>query len=129
MDKIKSKDLVIGTFVDMDTKKGSSLNGSELCFVVALENFDNFVKSSCNNNYKDLAILMRYEVSEQFASEFIDQIQDFKAPRNKNWYYRNKLQESMNSIRKITKFEPKVYKSKKNRKFMHLEGRKYKTQS
>ncbi len=84
MDKIKSKDLVFGTFVDMNTKKGASLNGSELCFVLALENFDKFVKSSCSNNYKDLAILMRYEVSEQFAGEFIEQIQEYKPPFNKN---------------------------------------------
>ena len=129
MENIKTKELVFGTFVDMNSKKASSLNGSEVCFVLAVENFDKFIKSSCEKNYKDIAVLMRYEVSENFANEYIEEIQAYRAPHNSKWYYRKQLQESMNSMSKANSFAPKLYKSKKDSKYKHFEGAKIKKQT
>lgn len=128
MDNNKSTELVFGTFVDMSSKKASSLNGHEVCFVMAVENFEKFIKNSCEKNYNDIAVLMRYEVSEKFANEYISEIQSYKTPHNKQWYYREQLRESIDTMSKSNNFKPKLYKSKKDSTFKHIEQGKFKPQ-
>ena len=122
MDTQTEKELIVGTFLDIEKKVSSSLNGSELCFVCTTENFDRFIRNQVKNNYKDTAILMRYEVSEEFAVEFLDSLQQYKAPFNKNWYYKNPLKEALKSLYRITDYTPKLYKSqKKGKQYAHIE--------
>lgn len=127
MNNSNTKELVFGTFVDMNTRSVSKLNGSEVCFVLATEDFDSFIERSQNKNYKDIAILMRYPVSESFAEEYLELIEDYKVPNNQRWFYSSQLKESIDSFGKTTNYKARLYKSKKDKKYMHLEGRKYKT--
>ena len=122
-----AKELVVGTFVDNNLSKTSSLNGSEVCFVITVENFNNFVEKTCKSNYQDLAILMRYECDDKFADDYLQVIESSKAPHNKKWYYKKNLSESINSLERLTNYKAKVYKSKKNDNLKHFKTQTYKT--
>lgn len=122
-----SKELVIGTFLDVESNKASSLNGSEVVFVITLENFNKFVEKTCKSNYQDLAILARYECDEKFANDYISLIEECKAPHNKRWYYKERLDESINSLERMSNHKQRLYKSKKNTKYKHFEAQTYRT--
>ena len=109
-----AKELVVGTFVDNNLSKTSSLNGSEVCFVITVEDFNGFIEKTCNSNYQDLAILMRYECDEKFADDYLSAIEGSKAPHNKKWYWRQNLDESLDSFERMTNYRAKVYRSKKD---------------
>tara|TARA_B100001059_G_C17816987_1_gene575891 strand:- start:1626 stop:2006 length:381 start_codon:yes stop_codon:yes gene_type:complete len=121
------KELVVGTFIDITNNKTSSLNGSEVVFVLTVEDFSVFVEKTRKSNYQDLAILARYKCDENFANEYISTIKRCKAPHNDKWYYKTNLSESIDRLEKISKHEAKLYKSKKDPKFKHYEQMKFKT--
>ena len=121
------KELVVGTFVDESLRKTSSLNGSEVVFVVAVEDFNGFVENTCKSNYQDLAILARYKCDEQFADDYLSAISSSKAPHNKKWYYKANLSESIDSLERMTNYKAKLYKSKKKDNLKHFKTQTYKT--
>ena len=122
-----ANELVVGTFVDNNLSKTSSLNGSEVVFVITVEDFNGFVENTCKSNYQDLAILARYKCDEQFADDYLSAIESSKAPHNKKWYYKENLSESIESLERMTNFKPKLYKSKKNDNLKHFKTQSYKT--
>ncbi len=121
------KELVVGTFIDESLSKTSSLNGSEVCFVITVEDFNGFVENTCKSNYQDLAILARYKCDEQFVDDYLSAINSSKAPHNKKWYYKENLSESIDTLESMGNHKPRLYKSKKNPKFQHFKPSKYKT--
>ncbi len=124
-----AKELVVGTFIDRELTKTSSLNGSEVCFVITVENFNNFVEKTCNSNYQDLAILMRYECDDKFADDYLQVIERSKAPHNQKWYWRENLDESLDTFGRMTNYKAKVYRSKKDQRNKTYETRKFKTKN
>ena len=125
MKNTKQKELVFGTFIDLEANKTTSLNGSEICFVLAVEDFNNFISKHTSKNYSDTAILMRYTAEESFVEEFLENLQEYKTPHNKHWYYKNPMNEAIESMSRMTKYKPRVYKSQKDPKFKHIEQGKF----
>ena len=124
-----AQELVVGTFVERDLSKTSSLNGSEVVFVTTVEDFNGFVENTCKSNYQDLAILMRYECDEKFADNYLQVIESSKAPHNRKWYYKKNLDESLDTFGRMTNYKAKVYKSKKDPRNKIYETRKFKTKN
>ena len=105
----KNKELVIGTFYNEEKQKISSLNGSDLCFVVVVEDYDKFVAQTRKGASNSLAILSRSSASEEYANRFMELIEEWKVPNNKNWYRENPLQRVINMQSEGTAY-PKIYK-------------------
>lgn len=124
-----ANELVVGSFVDRERRKTSSLNGSEVVFVITVENFNKFVEKTCKSNYQDLAILARYRCDEKFSNDYLQAIETSKAPHNTKWYYKENLCESIESFERITNYKAKVYRSKKDSRNKIYETRKFKTKN
>lgn len=122
-----AKELVVGTFLDRELTKTSSLNGSEVVFVTTVEDFNGFVENTCKSNYQDLAILMRYECDEKFADDYLKVIERSKAPHNQKWYWRENLDESLDTFGRMTNYKAKVYRSKKDQNQKQFKNKKFKT--
>lgn len=103
------KELVFGTYYDSVTNKSSSLNGSSACFVLAVEDADAFIERHRSKNGNSLAILCRTTVSEQWASQFLEQIKVFALPHNKNWYRLSQLDGAIDKLNETHNFKPKTY--------------------
>ena len=113
MHVVKNAELILGTFVDLTAKKRTSLNGSDICFVLVVDDFQEFIDKHTKSSPRDTVVLMRKKVSTDVAKDFLDVIKDYKVPLNNRWYYINPIKKTLEAQKESFGHRPELYKSKK----------------
>ena len=111
---MRTKDLIFGTYIDEQKMKTSSLNGDRACFIVACEDGDRFISAQQRKSTNPFSVLCRATVGEEWASDFMDVLQEYALPHNKNWYRLSRVESAIESLNRTYKFSEKIYYPKSN---------------